>query len=423
MKILLVSDFYPPQVGGMEQHVQALAHQFKLQGHEVFVATTEREDRRDVVAGIEVERLRGSAQRLTFAFSSSSRRYPPPLIDPELTVKLGKCMDRVRPDVLHVHGWTSYSVIAANAQRHLPLVMTLHDYGHFCPKRTLLRHDGTCQEGRGLRCLRCASREYGMLKSVACYLGTAVGIKQLESVDEFIAVSHYVKERSLPYLPKQQIHVIPNFLDPLKFHRQRDEEVGHIMPVGYTLPAKFVLFVGVLAPFKGVDDLIEGFLIAKRRSASLADIQLLLVGREHPSKHYESDQSQGIDVLINPPRGLVVEAIASCQCLVVPSRWHEPCPTVVLEGICAGRTVIGTQVGGIPELLEGVKRARLVPASNPQALAEAIEATIEATAELDTDMASGTSWGGSSEYLPLQPERVAREVVDVYQTAREKRHP
>src|SRR5262245_36479280 len=114
MKILLASDFYPPHVGGMELHVRSLARQLQAQGHEIGVVTTESIDRSESVEGIPVERLSGTAQRMAFAFSNCARRYPPPLVDPELACKIRRCIQRTRPDVIHAHGWIAYSAIAAN---------------------------------------------------------------------------------------------------------------------------------------------------------------------------------------------------------------------------------------------------------------------------------------------------------------------
>jgi glycosyltransferase involved in cell wall biosynthesis len=411
MRVLLVSDFYPPQVGGMEQHVQSLARHLRTQGHAVFVATTEQEDRREVLDGIAVERFRGTAQRLSFAFSAGNRRYPPPFVDPELVAKFRGCIDRVRPDVVHVHGWTMYSVLAASARCHFPIVVTLHDYGHFCPKKTLLRGAATCEEGRGTRCLTCALREYGAVKSLVTFVGTGLGLRQTPRVDAFIAVSQYVRERSVPYLGDQPIYVIPNFLDPA------DLAAEHVPSLRDQLPKRYLAFVGVLAPFKGVDDLLRAFRTARDRSPGLASVELLLLGRADPTHRYESDPAAGIRVVTNPPRGLVVAAIAACHGLVVPSRWPEPCPTVVLEAVAAGRPIIGTRLGGIPDLLEGVPGARLIPAGCPGTLASSIEDMCALAGEA-TPVAQ---WVAPAGYRALQPARVVTEIVSVYRQALARR--
>jgi glycosyltransferase involved in cell wall biosynthesis len=65
--------------------------------------------------------------------------------------------------------------------------------------------------------------------------------------------------------------------------------------------------------------------------------------------------------------------------VVIPSSLPDPCPLVVAEAIVAGRAVVATDVGGIPELVDGA--ASLVPACDPDALAEALAAVIGDPAE------------------------------------------
>ncbi len=407
MRVLLVSDFYPPHTGGMEGHVRALAHGLRAEGHEVIVAATEREDGLDMHEGIQVHRLKGLYQRMTFAFADSDRMYPPPAIDPELSMKLHALIGKVRPDVIHAHGWVVYSALAANALHQVPFVNTMHDYGHFCVKRDLMRGDGSiCETGRGPDCMACARTRYGNTKTLLTFAATGMGLRQLSGVDAFIAVSKFVSEQSAPYMPDRPVHIIPNFIDPMALAKSRDRQSqGH-------LPRRFVLFVGVLVPFKGVDDLIEAFKLARERNAELEDVELMLMGRQHPSASYTSDPRNKITVMHNPPRGMVVEAIYSCWFMVVPSRGHDACPTTVLEGVAAGKQVIGTRAGGIPELLEDIEGAVIVPPSDPEALAAAIEAVCARQT---------TGYQGMQDlnpvppgYMPLHPERVIAETVEVY---------
>jgi len=69
------------------------------------------------------------------------------------------------------------------------------------------------------------------------------------------------------------------------------------------------------------------------------------------------------------------EALAGMRILVLPSRF-ENCPMGMLEAMASGVPVIASAVGGIPELAEG-GAAALVPAGDPQALAEEMLALLE----------------------------------------------
>jgi glycosyltransferase involved in cell wall biosynthesis len=58
--------------------------------------------------------------------------------------------------------------------------------------------------------------------------------------------------------------------------------------------------------------------------------------------------------------------------VVVPSRWYENQPMVVLEALARGVPVVGSALGGMPELIEPGATGELVPANDPSALADAL---------------------------------------------------
>jgi glycosyltransferase involved in cell wall biosynthesis len=66
------------------------------------------------------------------------------------------------------------------------------------------------------------------------------------------------------------------------------------------------------------------------------------------------------------------EIVQAFDVIAVPSH-VEPLGNATLEAMAAGRPVVGTRVGGIPEMIVDGKTGVLVPSSNPAALADAIE--------------------------------------------------
>ena len=65
--------------------------------------------------------------------------------------------------------------------------------------------------------------------------------------------------------------------------------------------------------------------------------------------------------------------IRESSCTLVPSEWYENCPMSVLESMALGRSVIGTRIGGIPELIRHEEDGMLVDPAEPEQLASAIE--------------------------------------------------
>ena len=62
---------------------------------------------------------------------------------------------------------------------------------------------------------------------------------------------------------------------------------------------------------------------------------------------------------------------AACDCFALPSLW-EPFGIVFVEAMASGKPVVGTDVGGIPEIVENGKSGFLIPVRNSRTLAEKI---------------------------------------------------
>ena len=89
LRVLLVTDFYPPHIGGVELQVEALAVELSRRGHMVRVATILQpglaKHSRDT--GVEVHRLSAGATATARFSGNPGRRYHPPLPDPVVAVR------------------------------------------------------------------------------------------------------------------------------------------------------------------------------------------------------------------------------------------------------------------------------------------------------------------------------------------------
>jgi glycosyltransferase involved in cell wall biosynthesis len=66
----------------------------------------------------------------------------------------------------------------------------------------------------------------------------------------------------------------------------------------------------------------------------------------------------------------------SCLALVVPSVWPEPFGIVVLEALAAGRPVVGSSIGGIPEIVRDEREGLLVVPGDVRSLSAALDRLI-----------------------------------------------
>jgi len=81
--------------------------------------------------------------------------------------------------------------------------------------------------------------------------------------------------------------------------------------------------------------------------------------------------------------------IEACRFVVVPSIWHENFPYVINQSFAFGKPVIGSNRGGIPELVQNGQRGLIYEATDPDALAKVID-------ELWTDLESIKSMGDNA---------------------------
>ncbi len=131
------------------------------------------------------------------------------------------------------------------------------------------------------------------------------------------------------------------------------------------------LFVGVLERYKAVDVLAEAWRLAARR---LPNASLYIVGsgtlREVPERLVAELPAQASwrEVISTSE---VARALDAATVLVLPSR-SEGLGRVVIEAFCRGRGVVGSRVGGIPDIVEEGHTGLLVPPGDAQALAAAL---------------------------------------------------
>ena len=93
MRVLMVTDFYDPYVGGVEQHVRSLSHALVRRGHHVAVATlwTPRSGPRlDDDGPVTVHRVASIGSRVPRLFASADRPWAPPVLDPRAFVCIGR---------------------------------------------------------------------------------------------------------------------------------------------------------------------------------------------------------------------------------------------------------------------------------------------------------------------------------------------
>ena len=370
MRILLLAQFFPPDIGGEERHVFNLANTLAGRGHEVAVATqrmVDVPDQETLASGVRVHRFATVAMRLPGVYSSS-RTHHPPLPDPLGIRELARIARQERPQVVHAHNWIVNSAVAlrrsSQAGPRFGLVLTLHDFSHVCATKRLMRMGSPCAGPAVARCLPCATAHYGPALGPLTAAATALMRPwKARAIDHVVCVSNVVATGNhIP--PGPNTSVIPNFI--LDEIAAGDVTEGRAEDIPADLPKEeFILFVGELSGEKGVPTLLRAYESLGRNRPPL-----LLVGRRMPDT--PTHLPDGAEMCAQWPHDHVMAAFRRCLFAVLPSICLDACPTTVLEAMASGRPVVTTTTGGVVDMIADGENGLLVPPGDERRLAEAM---------------------------------------------------
>lgn len=288
---------------------------------------------------------------------------------------VGECFERVlddfKPDVVHLHNIHSYlsPVVAQLAHaRGVRVVWTLHDYKLLCPRYDCLLDGKPCDKciaGSKFNAVSHRCMKGSLPASVVGWLEALKWNRRTleRCVDTFVCPSEFMagKMRQGGFQPGK-ITVLNNFLDPVKLQQYQAVDSGAPRDGYYC-------YVGRLSAEKGVDALLD--------VASRLPYRLKVAGggplAEEMQRRYAG--CANIELLGMLDAGRVARLLSGARLSVMPSQCNDNNPLSVVESLCAGTPVAGSQMGGIPELIDGDSGTVFRPFDR-EALAAAITASM-----------------------------------------------
>ena len=257
-------------------------------------------------------------------------------------------LDDFKPDVVHLHNVHSYlsPVVGELAHRRgIRVVWTLHDYKLLCPRYDCLLGGKPCEKcftGAKYNVLIHRCMKNSLPASVVAWLeATKWDRRTLErNTDMFVCPSEFIagKMKQGGFNP-DKIKVLNNFLDPVK--------LDHYKRMGTSDEREdYYCFVGRLSHEKGVEDLLE--------VASHLPYRLRVAGSGvlEPELRIRYANSPHIEFLGMQDAQQVAKLLAGARFSIMPSQCYDNNPLSVVESLCAGTPVAGSQIGGIPELID-----------------------------------------------------------------------
>lgn len=267
-------------------------------------------------------------------------------------------------DVVHVHNtWFALSpaVFATVRNEGFPVVATVHNYRLSCVNALHYRDGAVCEDcvghmpWRGVihRCYRGSAAQ-------SAVVAVTIGAHRLagtwrKDVDVVIALTSFAAMKlATAGVPSERIAVKPNVV----------EDPGpRVIPASMS---RKLLFVGRLTEDKGVTDLVEAW-----SEIDPLDLELQIVGDGPLLSSIQSSIRGTVSMTGSIPADAVRRLMLSARALVLPSRWFEGLPMVLVEALSCGLPVVVPDHGALPEVAgeAGVTfaagdRARLASALN-----------------------------------------------------------
>jgi len=172
-------------------------------------------------------------------------------------------------------------------------------------------------------------------------------------------------------VPKERVYSIPNgfkkdFFYPLDTKTSKET-------VGFPTNKKILLSVGALSPTKGYSNMIKSM---KKITNTRKDIHYYIIGSGDLRKTLEKQVSQMglrdyITFVGGKRHGEIHLWINACDLFVLPSI-NEANPTVMFEALGCGKPMVGTKIGGVPEIITSNKYGLLVEPSDSEDLTEKV---------------------------------------------------
>jgi glycosyltransferase involved in cell wall biosynthesis len=358
MKVLLISALYPPKlIGGAEDSARNLAEWLVRQGVEVAVIratdTDESEGEEVNEAGVRVYRVRTSHLYAPFRFLTAPA-WKKPLwhlqdhFAPAIVKRVGAILDAFAPDLVNVHmiQGIGYPALRAVAKRRTPVSYVLHDLGLACVRMNMFK--------RGKNC----TRQCTMCKASTWYKTGLV--RSLDRVD-FISPSRANLDTLSRYFP------VNDYSNTVLLNANAYPEPTRPRSDSRTLR---LLYAGRIHSSKGVDMLLH----AVEGLAPDHDVTIRVAGagpQEDELKQRFGDRSWCTFLGFIPQQQLSDEMMDS-DLLCIPSIWAENSPGVVIQALGVGLPVIGSDRGGIPELVADGVNGRLVHEQTVDSWADAL---------------------------------------------------
>lgn len=346
MKVLVIHNRYLER-GGEDEVVDSEIELLKHSGHSViFYESSNRE--------IQTLPLLNRMRYLTKEIVWSEKSYR----------EIKALLKKNKPDIAHIHNifyGISPSVYDALKEEGIPVVQTLHNYRLICPNALLYINGSVCEKclrGNFIFSLlnRCWRNSFFLTFFLSRMLNLHSKRKTFTGkVDAFIALSKLSKDKYIEAgFPEEKIFLKPNFIGLPSRKRENFKE--------------YVLFVGRVVDYKGIDTLLAAF-------KKLKDYHFKIIGDGPMFSDIKEEfkNETHVELLGRLPHAETIEFIKNAAFLIFPSECYENMPRVIIESFAHGVPILASNRGVGRELVSDGLTGMLFEQKNSDDLADKIK--------------------------------------------------
>lgn len=377
MKVLMVNK-YNYIKGGSERCLFEATDLLKKNGHQVVPFAMKDDQNVDVeysqyfVDAIEfnglnfIEKIKNAPKILGRIIYSSHAKE-----------KIEELIEKEKPDIAHLHmidHQISPSILPVLKKHGIPIVQSVHQYKLVCPNYRFYipQKNEICE-----RCLsgnffnaviqKCHKNSYVASMLIAVESTIHKMIKVYDHIDYFIAPSKFLQGKLVQGgISKERVLYIPHFLRLEEYQPtyQYDD---------------YFIFLGRLSDEKGLLTLL-------RAMKGIKKSVLKIIGdgpqRRELEDYVKKHKLTNVQILGKKGGDELKKLVANSMFMIIPSEWYENAPMVIYEAFALAKPVIGTDVGGISELISPGKTGFLFPLGDIQELQKHIQYFLDHRKEL-----------------------------------------
>jgi glycosyltransferase involved in cell wall biosynthesis len=328
LKILTVTPFFLPDVGGLSTHVQSINANLIKEGNDVTIIAPKH-------LGIKIKEQNKIFSKIYKMDSIYLPGWPyPTLRSMSIPIDLGSKIKSVirngNYDIIHIHGHhfpTSWIAINAAHRYGVTSVLTMH--GMYALNPNVLGGKSIIENG----------------------LNKYVFTKILSKTNGIIGLTEHITDYA-KQLGKDstKYFTIPNGINTELFKKNLSKKMEYRKKYNVDQNRKVVLFCGRFEKGKGIIEFAE----AAKRIVKKSESEVVIVGRGALGPQVKSiiGNSEHIHLFDWQPQEQIHELYIASDVFILPSRF-EALPLTIIEAMNAGLHVVYTLVGGVSEILEG----------------------------------------------------------------------